>query len=288
MSKIHIAYVAWLLILTSLNQCSAELIGYKFTGHVKFLSPIGPPYGLNISNNAAVTGRFIIDMDSSATDDLSDCDCTGYRQHRVEGLFSSIGDVVIRADDYIVEVLNDKQQPSGVKDLVTIQHRSNLQPPLLSQLIVNGIARSQGRFTINIVGPSNLLSDSSLPESLDLTNYTSEDNIFSDRPNDIDLFFRLTELQSFTIEVGDYDFDSDVDDDDYVVWKESFGSGLDLAADGNRDGMIDAADYVVWRKIQNAQSSSMAPQPAASPEPENLAVYVLLAAGAVLRRIAKR
>jgi hypothetical protein len=46
---------------------------------------------------------------------------------------------------------------------------------------------------------------------------------------------------------GDYDIDGDVDRDDYTVWKNTFGSNLLLAADGNGNGRVDAADYTVWR-----------------------------------------
>ncbi|MCI0491361.1 MAG: hypothetical protein L0Z07_00320, partial [Planctomycetes bacterium] len=46
---------------------------------------------------------------------------------------------------------------------------------------------------------------------------------------------------------GDYDRDSDVDAADYDVWKASFGSLVDLAADGNGNSVVDAADYAIWR-----------------------------------------
>jgi glucose/arabinose dehydrogenase len=46
---------------------------------------------------------------------------------------------------------------------------------------------------------------------------------------------------------GDYDVDGDVDQDDYSVWKRTFGSSLLLSADGNGNGVVDAADYTVWR-----------------------------------------
>ena len=45
----------------------------------------------------------------------------------------------------------------------------------------------------------------------------------------------------------DYDIDGDVDNDDYAVWRQSYGSDLLLAADGNGDGVVNAADYTVWR-----------------------------------------
>ena len=45
---------------------------------------------------------------------------------------------------------------------------------------------------------------------------------------------------------GDYNGDGSVDDDDYAVWRSSFGTAS-TAADGNADGIVDAADYVIWR-----------------------------------------
>ncbi len=46
---------------------------------------------------------------------------------------------------------------------------------------------------------------------------------------------------------GDYDINGVVDGNDYLVWKQAYGSNLLLAADGNGDGIVDAADYLVWR-----------------------------------------
>ncbi|QDU89508.1 Di-glucose binding within endoplasmic reticulum [Pirellulimonas nuda] len=45
----------------------------------------------------------------------------------------------------------------------------------------------------------------------------------------------------------DYDASGLVDQSDYQVWRKSFGSTTNLAADGNGDGVIDAADYSAWR-----------------------------------------
>lgn len=64
--------------------------------------------------------------------------------------------------------------------------------------------------------------------------------------------------------VGDYDNDGDVNEDDYLVWNEGFGSSVtaDDGADGNGDGIVDAADYVVWRKFADAAGSgSQVPEP---------------------------
>ena len=43
---------------------------------------------------------------------------------------------------------------------------------------------------------------------------------------------------------GDYNHDGIVDPTDYDVWKNSFGSTINLDADGNNNGIVDAADYV--------------------------------------------
>ena len=46
---------------------------------------------------------------------------------------------------------------------------------------------------------------------------------------------------------GDYDGDGSVATDDFALWKSTFGSAVDLLADGNGNGIVDAADYTVWR-----------------------------------------
>jgi hypothetical protein len=46
---------------------------------------------------------------------------------------------------------------------------------------------------------------------------------------------------------GDYNGNGNIDDADYLVWKEQFGSSDELRADGNRNGIVDLADYTTWR-----------------------------------------
>ena len=46
---------------------------------------------------------------------------------------------------------------------------------------------------------------------------------------------------------GDYNFDLQVDAEDFMVWKTNHGSSQKLAADGNHNGIVDAADYAIWR-----------------------------------------
>lgn len=48
---------------------------------------------------------------------------------------------------------------------------------------------------------------------------------------------------------GDYDYDGDVDNSDYNIWRATVGLATTTApADGNGNGAVDAADYVIWRK----------------------------------------
>jgi hypothetical protein len=88
-------------------------------------------------------------------------------------------------------------------------------------------------------------------------------------------------------EMGDYNFDGVVDNDDYKTWRSSLGNttGGSLAADGNRNGIVDAADYVVWRKGMADFAQGQA-QAASIPEPGTfvLAIVCLLAVAPARRR----
>jgi hypothetical protein len=65
-----------------------------------------------------------------------------------------------------------------------------------------------------------------------------------------ELFLQIGEhgISHETVPLGDYDFNSAVDELDYETWTHEFGSNTGLWADGNDDGGVDAADYVAWRK----------------------------------------
>jgi hypothetical protein len=76
---------------------------------------------------------------------------------------------------------------------------------------------------------------------------------------------------------GDFNYDGVVDARDYNVWRSSFGSVLQLAADGNGNGVVDAADYVVWRKnlellLARPPESGTS---AAIPEPASLMLFAM-------------
>lgn len=66
---------------------------------------------------------------------------------------------------------------------------------------------------------------------------------------------------------GDYNGSGQVNNLDYNLWRENFGTN-NLASDGNQNGVIDAADYVVWRDALASFPSAIT----AIPEPTALAI----------------
>lgn len=46
---------------------------------------------------------------------------------------------------------------------------------------------------------------------------------------------------------GDYNQNGTVDAADYVLWRQSLGSAVDLRADGDGDSVVDEDDYTIWR-----------------------------------------
>lgn len=90
---------------------------------------------------------------------------------------------------------------------------------------------------------------------------------------------------------GDYNGDGSVDLLDGAVWRQSFGSTVNLLADGNKDLVVDAADYTVWRDAFSAPPAATASEPArglAEPVPATTQVALSVAAPAALPAIAQR
>jgi hypothetical protein len=75
---------------------------------------------------------------------------------------------------------------------------------------------------------------------------------------------------------------------DYTVWRNNFGSTINLAADGDGNGVVDAGDYVIYRKKFGATSGSGAGDlgETSVPEPSSglLILSVMLVFNAVSRR----
>jgi hypothetical protein len=96
---------------------------------------------------------------------------------------------------------------------------------------------------------------------------------------------------------GDYDHNGTVNQGDYTVWRQNFGSTTLLDADGNLNGVVDAADFAIWRKYfgstyPGAGSSvgggqSLGLFNSAVPEPASAAL-ISLGASAFLLRVRRR
>jgi hypothetical protein len=66
---------------------------------------------------------------------------------------------------------------------------------------------------------------------------------------------------------GDYDASGVVDQNDYAVWRLTYGSRDSLAADGNLNGEVDTADFIIWRKAFGAAQAAGATAVAAALPP---------------------
>lgn len=93
---------------------------------------------------------------------------------------------------------------------------------------------------------------------------------------------------------GDYDNNGTVNNSDYTVWRQNFGSTTLLGADGNINGVVDAADYAIWRKnfgnsLPGAGAGSgLGLVNVAVPEPAAGALLLVAAAAVVCQRRPRR
>ncbi|MCA9242073.1 MAG: c-type cytochrome, partial [Planctomycetales bacterium] len=181
------------------------------------------------------------------------------------------------------------------------------KPPSLRNVAVRGSFMHDGRFSsleevvqfystgiqANPNLDDRLTNARGLPVRFNFTNQEMQD-LVAFLNSLTDESFLTNELFSnpFVVLDGDYNGDGVVDTDDYIVWRDNFGSLENLAADGNLDGVVDSADYSVWRDNLGASWSFLADasiEAAAAPEPVALVMLgVLLAWRTVTNRPRRR
>jgi hypothetical protein len=84
---------------------------------------------------------------------------------------------------------------------------------------------------------------------------------------------------------GDFDNDNDVDGNDLMTWRNSFGPSS-AAADADDDGDSDGQDFIIWQ--QNVGGAGGASAAAAVPEPGGLALLALAALSCSIKRRVNR
>jgi hypothetical protein len=97
-----------------------------------------------------------------------------------------------------------------------------------------------------------------------------------------DFFDPLATLTITLLHPADYDRNGVVNQGDYLVWRQQFGSTGSNSADGNSDGVVDAADYAVWR--DGLQTTAPFASAAPVPSPGSLSLLFLLTVFQLPRR----
>jgi hypothetical protein len=249
------------------SQASAAITGFEYAGEIIQLATDRYNGGLSSYPPTPVVGRVLYDNATLASDAPS-CHagtCLGYRQHIVDGMAAKFGDLIITADDYVVEVQNDNENNGVFDSLRFIARPDAYSPRLPSQLKVNGLPRDNAWYQLVLNGSQDVFADTSLPPAVDFSQFTpaATFGVFDGDPSGvIDVLFRLTSLSPLAFP-GDYNRDHDVTADDYDVWQSSFGDITVLGADGSGSHVVDAADYVVWRARQSAGLPLAIPEPSA-------------------------
>ncbi|NJL30848.1 MAG: PEP-CTERM sorting domain-containing protein [Phycisphaerales bacterium] len=103
-------------------------------------------------------------------------------------------------------------------------------------------------------------------------------------------FVQVDDLLLSTVPVpvlfGDFNRNRGVDDGDYTIWADTYGSQVDLRADANGNGIVDDGDYTTWADTygQGVAPLSLELTPLAVPEPATLGLFMLGGLGLLARR----
>lgn len=168
-------------------------------------------------------------------------------------------------------------------------------------VILNSSATSWSQVQIDI--PANATTHFSMP----LTNPDPTDASKNWKQSAIDGGPTATYWEIFVALQGadlaataDFDFDSDVDGADFLIWQQNVGSPLAAEGDANFDGLVDGLDLDAWEGelgrsnttasiiIDNIKFVGGASSVAAIPEPSTLVGALLGAAAVGLRKTKNR
>ena len=77
---------------------------------------------------------------------------------------------------------------------------------------------------------------------------------------------------------GDFDFDSDVDNDDLTIWETNYGTSsgaLYANGDADKDGDVDGQDFLIWQRFAGSSIAPLSASSATVPEPGSLLLVIL-------------
>lgn len=132
--------------------------------------------------------------------------------------------------------ISDFYDVSGNGQVDPVNNWTKLTPPGSTTELSEGVVPNPGGrlLPMRAISLGNVWNPNALPTP-DLTievHHPNEDQA------DVTIEFALD---------GDYFADGVVNDTDYNLWRQFYGSTSVLLADGDLNGVVDTADYIVWR-----------------------------------------
>ena len=139
--SIPIVCIAFVVLCIGVTTAESADVDFNFSGSISYLDADYNTFGGNWTPGTPVTGHVIYDPTAAATDPSSTCDCMGYRQQIAGGFAIMVGDTLLRADDYMIQVQNDlvDQFTGRTHDQLTVLWSSSINPKLPSPLWANGV-----------------------------------------------------------------------------------------------------------------------------------------------------
>ncbi len=134
---------------------------------------------------------------------------------------------------------------------------------------------------VELKGSPDVLQDLSLPRQLNLADWPYAILAFVDVLGGAAVYAEIYALTPVEVSfaASDFDFDGDVDADDFQIWTANFGTNGYPDADADFDYDADGDDFLAWqRQFESGSPAGSANLPV--PEPATLALLIMAALGA--------
>jgi hypothetical protein len=237
-----------LVALLPEQRTSATEWGYQLTGTVT--QSFAMPYGKNIPVGTSVTLQFVYEDARPVTHSNFNCDCLGYQQNHLNGLWAQFGATGVRADSFIIQVANNLTAfGQSAFDAVTVSFDSSLVPQLAEPLLVDGAAYETGLLSFTLTADEHLFDTPELPPGL-ATNrfrFPANFNQLDQQPGGAtQVLYSVESIGPIDVLSSDHDLDSDVDGRDFLIWQRNYGLESQNG-DSNSNGFVDHVDLSDWQ-----------------------------------------